>query len=309
MPRTTSAAVAYGVVTKADRAFFPGLKALLRSLSVHGAGAPITVLDCGLTAAQREFCLAVGCCLETVDLRSFRLEYPGNHVRFSTAVYGFVHAAVLPYPVTLHLDADTIVLGPLDDLVQAADRHGLAAVPGHPPRDLEAQIGDESLLQAVNRIVPQVDLRATAFNAGVFAVRRDYYRSSMQATVRALLPLHPRMQFNEQAILNLAAFAANPDEPYRDVGRCFNARARYSRSPETPPPTLSFGPDGPVLEGFGGRYRVLHFCNRPKPWEENYPRSCPGFATWNHFHGDSRRVATSPAPSGAPGPSCGGEPA
>jgi len=299
MPERTSDAVACGIITKADRAFFPGLKALVRSLSVHGAGAPVTVLDCGLTTAQREFCFANGCSVETVDLRHFRLEYPGNQAKFSTAVYGFVHAALLPYPVTVHLDADTIVLGPLDELVQGALDHGLAAVAGYPPQSLSAQIGGESLLQEVRHIVPHLEPRATAFNAGVFAVRRDYYRNRLEAMVRALLPLHPRMRFNEQAVLNIAAFAANTIEPYRPMERKFNARPRYSRSPETAPPSFSLGPEGPILEGFGGRYRVLHFCNRPKPWEATYPRSCAGFAAWNHFFDDARWQATS-SPHSAP---------
>jgi lipopolysaccharide biosynthesis glycosyltransferase len=277
----------YEIVTKADCHFFPGLRALLQSLRVHARGIQITVLDCGLTRTQRNHCKSSGATVSPVDLSSFRVERWEDQGKFTPAIYAFFQARLYPFRVTVHLDADTVVLGPLDELVSAAYAHGLAAAPDFPGLPLSHQIGAEGALDRVRDLLPHLSDSRTAFNAGVFAIRGDYYRDCMAATVRSLMPLHTRLWGNDQALLNLAAFAANPMLPFCDVGLRFNRRPRYRRAPSAAALEYVDDSDGPALHAAGERVHVLHFVGRPKPWQMEYPQPCTAHRVWKHFFAQS----------------------
>lgn len=273
----------WGIVTKSDAAFFPGLAALLGSVSRILPGVPVTVLDCGLESAQRDLCIALGAKVCTVDVSKWYV--PWDY--YSPAIYGFFHHDIDAHQVTVHLDADTLVLGFLDELVASALEHGLAAVPDHPPLTLRDQIGDADVLMEIQRQLPELHPEATAFNAGVFAVRRDYYKERMYPTIERLRPLHTRLYGNDQALLNLAAFQANPRQPFYDVGRRFNARPRYRRAQEVAPLRRCDTATGPRLIGAEGDVRVLHFVGRLKPWHKDYPLPCAARDVWRLFLGSS----------------------
>ena len=279
----TGTVMQYEIVTKADHHFFPGLRALLRSLLVHAPGVPVTVLDCGLAPEQRRFCLDTGAAVVPIDLSRFRIERAQDQGKFTPSIYAFFLAELQSGKVTVHLDADTVVLGSLEDLVRAATMHGLAAVPDVPALPLSHQIGSEGARAGVRHILPNLDEAATSFNAGVLAIRGDYYLRCMAEIVSRLIPLHGRLWGNDQALLNLAAFAANPVQPFLDVGMKFNRRPRYRRSPSIPPPLYEEASHGPALLCQDGPVHILHFVGRPKPWQALYPRPCSGHDVWAYF--------------------------
>jgi lipopolysaccharide biosynthesis glycosyltransferase len=270
----------YGIITKADKHFFPGVKALLKSLAVHAPKIPVTVLDCGMTEEQHSFCLKIANSVQKVDLSEFTINQP----KYTTSVYSFFVADLNHYRITLHLDADTIVLGNLDDIFIAAEQHGLAATTDYPPLSLNSQIQNEDVFQKTCKIIPDLDRNSIAFNAGVFAVSYDYWQTKMVDKISDLLPLHPEFWGNDQAILNLAAFAVNPSEPFRNVGLKFNSRPFYRRSPSTLPPQLCENDTGFILKGIDGPIHVLHFIGQPKPWQEDYSHSCNCLKVWNYFY-------------------------
>lgn len=279
-----SAPIAFEVVTKSDAHFFAGLRALLNSLAVFVPEAPVTVLDCGMTDDQVSLCRRLGVRLQRVNLSQYRIERAADQGKFTPAIYALLEAELGDCAVTVHVDADAVVLGPLTELVQAAARSGLAAVPDHPALDLKRQIGEEGALREVLSLLPALRLSSVAFNAGVVALRRGYFADALRPIVQRLLPLHTRLWGNDQALLNLAAFQANPKHPFEDAGTRFNARPRYSRAPEEEPLRKVDGRAGPGLIGFGGTVRILHFVGRPKPWEDHYPRDDPAWQVWNHYY-------------------------
>jgi lipopolysaccharide biosynthesis glycosyltransferase len=278
-----------GIVTKADANFFPGLVSLLGSIACHAPQYEVVVLDCGLLPHQRRRVEALGGRLQEVHLAEFSLERESDRQKYSPAIYAFLTTRLLEHDTTVLLDADIALLGPLDRLIAAAESHGCAAVPDHPPLSLAQQVGSEVPLCEIENRIGALQPSAITFNAGVMAIRADYHEQHLAAVIRALLPYHARFWGNDQAVLNLATFRANPGEPFRDAGREFNARPRYRRDPDVPPLRLKSSESGPVLEGFGGRIHVLHFVGRPKPWEQHYPQSCPSYAVWRYFQSEEGR--------------------
>lgn len=273
----------FGIVTKSDHNFFPGLFALLNSLTAQFPELIITVLDCGLTDLQRSICLSYNVSIDKIDLTDFNIKRNVDQGKFTPSIYGFLKADFERYDVLVHLDADTLVLGSLDEIIMAAMEHGCAAVPDHPALDLSFQIGEEGALEEVKKVIPNLNTDSVSFNAGVIAIRSDYYLQKMVETVENLIPIHTRLWGNDQAILNLAAFQANPENPFQDVGRRFNTRPWYRRDKTIPALEVYQTPAGPGLIEKGEEVRVLHFVGRPKPWEEGFPKTNSAYYVWNHY--------------------------
>jgi len=285
----------FGVVSKADREHFDGLAALVSSLRQHMRAVPIQVLDCGLTPVQRRDLEALGAHVTEVDVSSYEIRRAEDQGKFSSAIYAILEADFPEWAVTIALDADTLVLGDLTEIARAAMRSGLTAAPDHPPLDLRHQIGSEGALPDILSAMPELDLSRTAFNAGVLGFRNDYFRERILPAARKLKPLHQRLWANDQAILNLAAFAANPDQPYEALDRAYNARPRYRRAPGMAPPQETWSAAGPGLRQGDSAIHVMHFVGHPKPWMPGYPADCPALATWRAYRetaGDSPCVVS-----------------
>lgn len=274
---------AFGIVTKADAAHYPGLAALLASLRQHMESIPVVVLDCGLSPEQREKVQHFGAQLRTVDVSRYQIRREVDRGKFSGAIYALLEADLSEWPATVALDADTLALGDLSEIAHAAMRSGFAAVPDFPALSLGHQIGDEGALIQVLDLVPELDVDAIAFNAGVIGIRGDYFEERVQPAARRLTPFHTKLWGNDQAILNLAAYQANPVAPFEVLDRAYNARPRYRRAPEIEPPQQTRSSAGLGLMQGGTPIRVLHFIGHPKPWMPEYPLDCPGLETWRAY--------------------------
>jgi len=267
-----------GVVTKADALFFDGLQALLASLEVWHPEWPVTVVDCGMTSGQRQAVMRH----ERVELVAaidwgFVIPEVMRHY-YTSAIYGFFSVHDRLYPVTVHLDADAVVLGRLDDLAAAvpgADP-GICGVPDYPELTLAYQLGGlAGAREALAAAVPDADLGSRSFNGGVFAIDARYYEERMRPFVELLLPHHESFWGNDMAIMNFAAYAANRSRPYLDPGHPYNTRHYYRRAPELVSNRIK-GWDQrglPSLDGPFGPVRVLHFVGKNKPWAAAVPET------------------------------------
>lgn len=273
----------YEIITKSDTNFFPGLKALIESLIVNAPDIKRTVIDCGLTEEERKYCLSRGCVLQSGKVNEFTIQDCMKHY-YTSSIYGFITAELPRDRIVVHLDADAVLLGNLDELVEKAMKHGFAAVSDFPPLTLEDQIRNPDCLPFIKKVIPNLDLSSIAFNAGVFATNSNYFLDKLKPTIASLIPIHDQLWSNDQALLNLAAFYANPSEPFRDVGYKFNTRPSYSRSPDTPPLELSYYNERPSVSGIGGDAQVLHYVGKDKPWLKDYDTDCPGLIIWQYYN-------------------------
>jgi cytochrome P450 len=111
------------IFTIADAEFFPGLVALVNSLRLQRHDDPITVLDLGLTAAQRAE-IADEC-----DLVSPRADLPPNPWLLAPYVCRTREATVAVY-----IDADVIITASLEPIFGLARAGSVCAFPDNYPR-------------------------------------------------------------------------------------------------------------------------------------------------------------------------------
>lgn len=277
------------IITKADKKFFKGLKALIESLHVYAPAIKKSVIDCGLTDQQISYCLEMNCCIQKGKISQYQIQDSMKHY-YTQAIYGFINAKFKRNKIIIHIDADAILLGTLDSLINDARQHGLAAVPDYPNLTLEDQIKNELCLPSIRAVIPNLNLKSVSFNAGVFAIKSEYYLDEMLPIIKKLKPVHHQLWSNDQALLNLSAFKANPHEPFRNAGYKFNTRPRYTRSPTTPHLKLLKTSSGLKAEGIDGLAHILHYVSQPKPWESEYDKTCAGYLIWNYYYNLGRKV-------------------
>jgi lipopolysaccharide biosynthesis glycosyltransferase len=275
-----------GIVVKSDAGFYDGMAALLASIRFWHTEQEVRILDCGLTSLQRTKLEAA--CFTSIsipDLSRFTVA-PEMRSYYTPAIYALLASPEILFDRTLHLDADCLVLQPITELLSydILNSPGIAAATDYPPLGLDFQIGGKPhVVDEIRSILPNLKLNSTSFNGGVFLVRRDYFFESLADTVERLKPFHDRLWGNEMAILNLAAFAASPERPFRILDPTFNHRPVYSRAPDLPSVILQ-GWDGqaPVLSGYFGIVRILHFVGRKKPWRE-FDRKSISHQAWRFY--------------------------
>lgn len=107
--------------TVADSGHFVGLVALVNSLRWHGHHDPVTVVDVGLTAAERS----------EIE-RHCELVAPPSPARHPWLLAPFACLA-RPADVVVAIDCDVIVTAPLDPIIDAARRGQVCAFPDWMP--------------------------------------------------------------------------------------------------------------------------------------------------------------------------------
>lgn len=282
-----------GFLTKADELFYEGLAALLGSLNIWYPGYEVIVLDCGLKPWQRAAVSKLsGVSVANVDTAKYRVADAYTHY-YSSAIYGFFHADSMLFEHSIHVDADAVVTARIDDLMARLSDHapGLVAVPDHPALDLSFQIGtDEATKAEIMDIIPNLKTNSITFNGGVFAIDRKYYLENMRIHIDNLYPYHDRLFGNDMAMMNLAAFAANPERPFIRAKHAYNTRQTYRRAPKLCANKIVEHrcDHHPVLQGPFGKVRILHFVGRSKPWHQSPVRDDALFV-WRHYRELARK--------------------
>ena len=297
----------YVIYTRCDHNFFPGLVGLLNSLGIYSAGVPVYLIDTGLTQAEHTF-------LRTnygnirflyADTSGYRLD-ASKQARYNHSVFSGMEADLPEHVTLVHLDADALLLGPLDDLVLAAQAHGFSATSEIPPSNMHThfwgmpkgtgrelldvdQTSQREVYEFLAARYGTLDGDVITFNSGIWASRSDYYAEQIQPKLQILKAFHREIWGLEQAMLNMAAFYSNSIEPFREVGARFNSRAEYPYFNEgcahigyriAPPRFVGQGdlrscaPEQIRFNGVGGVLTVLHYVWRPKPWEMDDDSFC-----------------------------------
>lgn len=289
------------IYTRSDKNYFPGLVALLNSLSRLEIDYPVYLVDTGLTKRQREFVKNIAKIkIIRPDVAQYRLD-DSKKARYNNTVFSGLEIPFPEHEVIIHLDADAVVLDSLDPLVEAAVEHGFAATGEIPPNNMKTHFW--GMPPETGRALKSVTLEeqkiaykditekygyldddSITFNSGIWAARRDYYQEEIRPVLDYIKKFHREIWGLEQAMLNIATYYANPVEPFREVGSRFNSRAEYSYFNQ------HFGSSGyriasprlltdlkeaaeekslpVILNGVGGKIAVIHYVWKPKPWEE-----------------------------------------
>jgi hypothetical protein len=275
----------FGFLVKADQYFYEGLAALLASIRRWHPEDPIRILDCGLTPGQRNALAKAGFDdVVTPDLSRFRVVSGSDH--YTPAVFAVLAQPSALFPLSIHIDADAVLLRKLPSYVHDVMRGpvGLAAVTDYPPLGLDFQIGyDASTRLEALRLIPNIAMDSVGFNGGFYLMTKDYFVDRLQGIIKRLLPLHDRLWGNEMAILNLAAYAASPDQPFVHLDHTLNHRPSYRRAPQLRPICSAQKRwDGyPELVGHFGTITLLHFVGRTKPWQS--AECTPARLAWQFY--------------------------
>jgi lipopolysaccharide biosynthesis glycosyltransferase len=307
--------VDYCVYTRCDGNFFAGLVALLNSLRVHEVDAPIYLIDSGLGDDQMSFLR------EHHEFKVFEADVSGyaldssKTTRYTNAVFSGLEVELPHHEVIVHLDADAVLLGPVDELVHAARSHGFAAAGEIPPsnmhthfwgmpertgrglRDISRGAQENAYLEISSRFGP-LEFESVTFNSGIWAASGDHYRDKMLPVLEVLKGYHKEIWGLEQAFLNIAAFYAKPDHPFYDIGYAYNSRSDYPYFNEhyaasgyriAAPRLVSEEEPAPEnagrirMNGVGGELRIVHFVWRPKPWEASADPDHAANRVWAAF--------------------------
>lgn len=281
-----------GFLVKSDAFFFEGLKVTLASLRFWHPEIPVRVLDCGLTEEQNNLLINVGYKdIVKLDLSNFQLFEEGKHL-YSNAVFAILMSFEYLFEKTFHIDVDAIICKPINEILFSEEELWLKAVPDYPYLTQSHQIGSQNgIVHKVKEIIPYLDMNAITFNAGIFYLNKHYFQDKMYNAMHKLIPLHNQLWGNEMAILNLAAYYANPAVPFQKLHHVYNHRPYYRRAQEIPRNSITgVGKRGqPMLTGHFGEVSILHFIGEAKPWGD-FDKTDPSFQTWNFYSAEAEKI-------------------
>lgn len=272
----------YVIVTKADSNFYEGLIALIKSVQHVLGKQRIVVIDCGLSKKEKDYCLTLG--VEFFQGCVSRFDVPYDY--YTQAIYGFfsIDYSLFNEDVILHLDADVIVIDKIDKLIEYGFKYGCAAIEDYPKLDFSFQVQNIETMEKVKKIIPNLKVNHVTFNGGIFSINRKYYIDKVLPYIKQLLPLHKDLYGNDQAIMNLAMYAANPLFAYKNIGHAYNARPFYSRDEKVPKmKIIEQNSNYFKVLGIVDNIKIIHYVGKVKPWMNDYDKSCDSFKVWSYY--------------------------
>jgi lipopolysaccharide biosynthesis glycosyltransferase len=239
------------IAIAADETYLPGLLACLHGLARHAAGAEVVIIDCGLGESSRRAVheTVAGQCRVSFQEPQFDVFTLGTE-RYPAAMYcrlflgrhAFINRRVL------YLDADTIILGSLSELLGTPLRdQPIAAV-----RDYHTPtISDKDGLPDWQEL--GLDAGLPFFNSGVLLVDLDRWEGeNLERAAVTHARRYQAISCNDQHALN-AAFAGR----WHELPPIWNA-TRFWFKPER-----RAHPHGNILSDA----RIVHFVGPHKPWK------------------------------------------
>lgn len=219
------------VVYCVNQDFFPGLTASLRSLLHFHPELPVVIISWDLTPSQQLY------------LSRFATVIPRRSDLPDDPTWGRLGVFHLDVRRAVYLDADTVVLKPLNGLLQMDSP--FAAAPNL----------DWGIKENFSDLAPLLELGLDpflpAFNAGVFAADIRYWGTGLYDE---LLDLHSRYGSSfllaDQSALQLAFNL--PDHPFTWLPVAYNTMAEFwdwEADPSTPALIHYAGPEKPWIPG------------------------------------------------------------
>jgi hypothetical protein len=238
--------------TVSDRNYFLGTVTLSNSLRLTGNGGSLVVLDAGLSHGQRHLLMDYA---TVVDLP--------EGVSHPFLVKPYPHFLDPEGPIVI-IDSDVIVTGSLAEIIERAERGAICAYPDHPDTrarwfpEWQSRLGLRSPLR-----------RDVCVNSGFIAFAVDHWPGLLGRWWEVCQRVRPDeisvpgpFQAPDQDALNALLMSELPRERLHvlpeseagfgvDVGMTISVR------------------DFDTLRCTSGEHeiRILHFLDRPKPWE------------------------------------------
>jgi|GEM_PF-1006975 len=240
--------------------------ALLSAATSLRQSPPCILLDCGIVGETRRALrgafdrLGVELRIERVDVDRWRGLPTVGHL--TVAVYARLAAVEMAHPLasrTLYLDADTLTVGPLDELV-SHDLDGCVVGAVADP-----EISFVSTSRGVSHW-RELGLERTLgyFNSGVLLIDNERWQEAdVESRTLRMAAAWPAgaISYGDQGPLN--AVLARQWQPLEG---CWNTRVGLWF-------TLRLGSRVVARHGVHDlrTARILHFAGSPKPWEKTYP--------------------------------------
>lgn len=237
--------------------------------SLQPGGGTILVIDCGLSDLSRDRLRA--CVTDEWELR-FRelpdgwcanLPDPG---RFTRAAYGrlFIDLVAPDSSRAIYLDADTVIIRPIDELLHL-DLKGVIAAGVQD--EYIPSIGSPEGIADWSRF--GLDPREPYFNSGVLVIDlREWRRCGVAAKALGYLKsARPGIELIDQEALNYALYGRWRLLPVHwNVGRYWYRGERRQG----------------CFRDLVSRARILHYTTEYKPW--SLPHKVPGWSRQPFFH-------------------------
>jgi hypothetical protein len=248
------------IYTLADDRYFVGLVALLNSLRLAGNLQELVVLDCGLTARQRD----------ALQEHATVVALPPAVASRKVLAKSYLHQFVSPSELAVYIDSDAIVTARLDPILAhaAAGRICLAPVdwPEHRSRALPEW---EQLFRLAAPIRPQVYV-----NAGFFALAVERW-SNLLERWSELCAVIPNEAVFRGDISDNALWAGDQDA----LNALLMSEVAAGAVELLPDTAAVFPPDMERVEVIdaeglecaidGHPVTLLHYSWVPKPWQPN----------------------------------------
>jgi hypothetical protein len=241
--------------TRADADNYLGLLAMIASLRAQGYGAPVTVLDLGLTTPQRD----------ALGLECIVVSHPRAHGRHPFLLGAFPYLLGATGAV-VYVDADVILTSSLDPILDAVEHGMVYAAPDITVGRCSPEWADRFGLTAPLR--PQVYV-----NSGFVALSTDHHPDLLGRWWECCERLPPPPAVHDP----------RPDPVGFGEQDALNALLMS----EVPAGRLELAPSTPAVQGarqlrettvvdlerLACRYRglptlLLHPVGRPKPWQD-----------------------------------------
>lgn|GEM_PF-3919595 len=272
-----------GIVTKTDTAFFPGALAMVASVQRTNPGLPVAVFDCGLGDGERCQLERMGAIVICMPKRYVPRPSTVHGTFYNETIFALMFLALLPFDRVVHLDADTIVLGSLDPLINYLDCVDFVGVYDYPPLTLADHVGDDLERRKARSLfgITDLDFDSYGFNAGIFSITRRAYariRPLMEAIYDSplLLPLR------DQTILNMALISGRLSCA-KPLPLLFNFRHRFRRSPQTRWDRIEVHGDLAIPRFGSELVRIVHYIGPDKPWHKSFPDDTEAQDVWRQF--------------------------
>jgi lipopolysaccharide biosynthesis glycosyltransferase len=230
------------IATSADANYFPALMALLRSLRATNGHIPVVVFDGGLTPLQRAKASRFAEIIKKKPV--IRIEGKGKFSYIGDTTLLKLEVATLPSKKALYLDADMVVLEPLDALFEFPEDSVGAVLEVNSVRNMFRGKHRDLLKD-------KIDIKWTekGFNAGLFALVPERWRD-LGEKAGALIEAFGEDVFSktkDQQLLNIIFSGKIHGFPKR-----YNFSPFYDDAGETRP-------------------AVIHYLSGCKPWHFDYP--------------------------------------